>query len=92
MISYALSTSAFGGVSTPECINALRQSKFRKFEMCFGVKAFSEEVQQICRNVRQLVKEGVMDIASIHMPFHNEPNGMPLIRMRISAKRSSPIM
>ena len=71
MISYALSTSAFGGVSTPECINALRQSKFRKFEMCFGVKAFSEEVQQICRNVRQLVKEGVMDIASIHMPFHN---------------------
>lgn len=71
MIRYALSTSSFGGVVNEQTAAALRQSKFRNFELIFPVDAFGEKMQGNCRMIRQLVKEGVMNIPSVHMPFHN---------------------
>lgn len=74
MITYALSTCAFGGVYDELTANALRQGKFRNFELLFSTAPYGEQHQKQMKYIRQLVKEGVMNFPSCHMPFQDGNN------------------
>ena len=74
MISYALSTCAFGGVIDEITANALRNGKFRKFELLFSTAVDGEVFSKFLQEARKLVKEGVMSFPSAHMPFQNGNN------------------
>jgi sugar phosphate isomerase/epimerase len=71
MIKYAISTSSIGYPISEEYIPALRKSKFRNYELTFRTSILTEEERKKYTVVRNLVKEGVMNISSIHMPFEN---------------------
>ena len=74
MIKYAISTSSIGYPLTEEYIPALRKSKFRNYELTFSTSILTDEVRKNYTVVRNLVKEGVMNISSVHMPFENGTN------------------
>lgn len=71
MISYALSTSSVSPFITETVANAIRSSKFRNYEFCFKIAAWDEDALAHSNMARQLVKEGAMNVVSVHMPFHN---------------------
>ena len=72
MISYALAVCAFGSYVTPKAAAALRQGKFRNFELSFGTLVANDERAELSLKLtRQLVAEGVMRPASVHLPFGN---------------------
>ena len=72
MITYALAVCAFGSFVTPKAAAALRESKFRNFELSFGtLVANDERGEQSLALTRQLIAEGVMRAASVHLPFGN---------------------
>lgn len=72
MLSYALSTCAFGHYITSETASALRRTKFRNFELDFGiyVRTDSEDTRKTLEETRRLIREGVLHAASVHLPFY----------------------
>ena len=74
MISYALSTCAFGGVIDEMTADALRKGKFRQFELLFPTAPDGEVFSKFLQEARKLVNEGVMTFSSSHMPFQNGNN------------------
>ena len=71
MISYALSTSSVNPFITETVADAMRKSKFRNYELCFKIDAWSPEALDHCNMARKLVKEGAINVSSVHIPFHN---------------------
>ncbi|MBQ9338086.1 MAG: sugar phosphate isomerase/epimerase [Lentisphaeria bacterium] len=72
MITYALAVCAFGSFVTPAAAAALRESKFRNFELSFGTLVINDDrVDDSVRLTRQLIAEGVIRPASVHLPFGN---------------------
>jgi sugar phosphate isomerase/epimerase len=70
MITYALSTCAYGNYVNPETAGALRQTQFRNYEPYFGIFTTDNERSRESRELtRQLIREGVFRSASVHLPF-----------------------
>ncbi|MBR6374434.1 MAG: sugar phosphate isomerase/epimerase [Victivallales bacterium] len=70
MISYALSSCAFGNYVTEEAANAIRQSKIRNYELFLGTYLEDNEKTSLSRKLSSaLIKEGVLRPASVHLPF-----------------------
>ncbi|MBR4664907.1 MAG: hypothetical protein IKO93_13625, partial [Lentisphaeria bacterium] len=60
MITYALSTSAFGSYMTEAAAEAVRQSRFRNFEFTLSTSIVDDEQSRLsARLTRQLIGEGV---------------------------------
>ena len=71
MITYALSTSAFGSYMTEAAAEAVRQSRFRNFEFTLSTSIVDDEQSRLsARLTRQLIGEGVFKSASVHLPFY----------------------
>lgn len=72
MISYALSDSAaFSPYMTPALAEVLRKSKFQNIEVT--MLPFVEESEEAIQSralTRQLLKEGAIRSASVHLPFY----------------------
>lgn len=70
MISYAVSVGSFGGYMTPALANAFRKSKLRNLELSFHpYTEAGEEVRLSAGLTRELIREGKMRSASVHLPF-----------------------
>ena len=73
MIAYALSApSAFADYITEPVAAALRQSKFRNFELSFSKYVLDDEpAHASIRRIRQLMREGIIRPVSTHLPFYS---------------------
>jgi sugar phosphate isomerase/epimerase len=73
MISYALSTGAFGLYVTEAVASAIRKSKFRNYETHIVLCANEdEESRSSVQRTRDLIKEGVLRTASVHLPYNGD--------------------
>ncbi len=70
MLSYAVSMACIGKVMTPAAANALRESKFRNVELSWNFYAGeTPEISESKKLTAELIREGVITPASIHLPF-----------------------
>ncbi|MBO7742261.1 MAG: sugar phosphate isomerase/epimerase [Victivallales bacterium] len=71
MHSYALSLACVGSYVTAELAEALRKSSWTAIEVSSGDVLFDETPEGLAsvRRTRELIKEGVLKTASLHMPF-----------------------
>ena len=73
MITYALSSSDIGNGMTEAGANAIRKSKIRNFEISFGTWLDDEaNAPQAQKLFKQLIDEGAMISASVHLPFYGK--------------------
>lgn len=73
MISYALSTGSFGLYVTEAVASAIRKSKFRNYETHIVLCANEdEESRSSVQRTRDLIKEGVLRTASVHLPYNGD--------------------
>jgi sugar phosphate isomerase/epimerase len=73
MISYALSTGAFGLYVTEAVASAIRKSKFCNYETHIVLCANEdEESRSSVQCTRELIKEGVLRTASVHLPYNGD--------------------
>lgn len=71
MHSYALSLSSVGSYVTPELADALRKSSWTAMEFASGnllIEEYPDSMDAVKRT-RQLVAEGALKTASLHLPF-----------------------
>ena len=74
MITYAVSACTFEYYVTPAAAGALRRTRFRNFELNFGIYAKDDEVSRNSyEETRRLIREGIIRPASIHLPFCGSP-------------------
>ena len=70
MLSYALSSCTFGNYVTEAVANAIRQSKIRNYELFLGTCLDDNEKSNLSSKLSiELIKEGVLRPASVHLPF-----------------------
>lgn len=69
MISYAVSIASFGHFMTPELADTLRKCKMRNLELIFQPDEDTEASRLSGRLTRELLREGKMRAASVHLPF-----------------------
>ena len=72
MYSYALSLAHIGNFVTPEVVPALRRTKFRNYELSFVTcieDSTDEQARLSSRLTRELIAEGTIRPASVHLPF-----------------------
>ena len=73
MISYAMSVCAFGTEFNSESAEALRKSKFRNLELSLrSYFADDEKSRAAAALTRELMAEGTIRAASVHLPFCGE--------------------
>ena len=78
MITYALSACAFEYYVTPAVAAALRRTRFRNFELNFGIYAKDDEASRISyEETRRLIREKIIRPASVHLPFCGSPGWDP---------------
>lgn len=71
MISYAVSVGSFGEYMTPALAEAFRKSQLRNLELSFRSCAESTEAARNSAELtRNLLDEGVVRSASVHLPFY----------------------
>jgi sugar phosphate isomerase/epimerase len=59
---------------TPAAAGALRRTRFRNFELNFGIYAKDDEASRNSyEETRRLIREGIIRPASIHLPFCGSP-------------------
>ena len=74
MISYALSSSSLGNTMTEAVANAIRQGRLRNFEVSFGtwLDGDENEIALSQKLFKQLINEGALRSASVHLPFYGK--------------------
>jgi len=78
MITYALSACNFEYYVTPSVAGALRRTRFRNFELNFGIYAKDDEASRISyEETRRLIREKIIRPASVHLPFCGSPGWDP---------------
>ena len=74
MITYAVSACTFEYYVTPAAAGALRRTRFRNFELNFGIYAKDDEASRNSyEETGRLIREGIIRPASIHLPFCGSP-------------------
>ena len=73
MITYALSACAFEYYVTPDVAAALRRSRFRNYELNFGIYTKDDDASRDSyEETRLLVREKIIRPASVHLPFYGK--------------------